>query len=194
MPSDRDPTRVYEVDERIDRDHVPEFCPHCGSELTTVEREGRTRRACRPCDRVVYRNPDPGACVVVRDGDAVLLVRRGVAPDAGGWVIPGGHLEVDEHPRVAAARELEEETSIAADPAALDLVDVGLVEFGGGKYTMPVVYGVDRAVTTGTVSRGTDADAARFWSTEELRSHAAVPLERFAGAVETVLGESVTAD
>lgn len=62
-----------------------------------------------------------GARVLVRDGDAVLLMSDsdpGV-PGSGWWVLPGGGLDGDESTRVAAARELAEETGHVVDPADL---------------------------------------------------------------------------
>ncbi|WP_195156044.1 NUDIX domain-containing protein [Halococcus agarilyticus] len=52
---------------------------------------------------------------IVRDAE-FLPVRRAVAPDAGSWTVPGGHLEFDEAPREGAVRELEEEAGIVATP------------------------------------------------------------------------------
>jgi ADP-ribose pyrophosphatase YjhB (NUDIX family) len=147
---------------------VPSYCPDCGTALTTVERGGRSRKRCPSCDRLVYRNPVPGAGVVVVDGDRVLLVRRRIEPGVGNWCDPGGHLEVDEPPAVAAARELEEETDIAVDPARLTLVDSVAMEPWGEKHVVSIGYAVDWVETTGTVSPGTDADAARFVGRDDL--------------------------
>lgn len=141
----------------------PDYCPDCGAGLTDVEREGRTRRYCPDCARIVYRNPVPAADVAVLDGDRALLVRRAVPPDAGAWAVPGGYLEHDEAPRAAAVRELREETGLRADPDALRLVDT-VREPLADRHLLVIRYAVDRAETSGDPRPGSDAAAARFWS------------------------------
>jgi NADH pyrophosphatase NudC (nudix superfamily) len=69
-----------------------DYCPACGTELGTVEVEGRDRRHCPPCEEIVWGNPVPTAGVVVRDGDRVLVAERG-PPREGWWTVPGGFLE-----------------------------------------------------------------------------------------------------
>lgn len=48
--------------------------------------------------------------------DHVILVQRGKAPNAGWWGFPGGHVELGETALQAAARELQEETGVLAEP------------------------------------------------------------------------------
>ena len=55
-----------------------------------------------------------GVSLIVRQGDAVLLVRRGKAPFAGTWAFPGGSVEPGETTEAAARRELLEETGLTA--------------------------------------------------------------------------------
>lgn len=58
--------------------------------------------------------PGIGAIAVVVDGDRVLLVKRGKAPNKGTWAFPGGSIELNEPVRDAALRELKEETGLTA--------------------------------------------------------------------------------
>jgi ADP-ribose pyrophosphatase YjhB (NUDIX family) len=71
--------------------------------------------------------PKLGALAVVPRGDRVLMVRRGRAPNLGLWGFPGGHVELGETGLEAAARELREETGVAARPVrylgVLDLIE-----------------------------------------------------------------------
>lgn len=49
--------------------------------------------------------------IAIRDG-MLLLVRRGHAPDAGKWSIPGGRVEPGETDADAVVREMAEETGL----------------------------------------------------------------------------------
>lgn len=51
--------------------------------------------------------------LVIRDGRVLIGERRG-AHGAGAWALPGGALEPGETPEACAARELREETGLAA--------------------------------------------------------------------------------
>jgi len=67
-----------------------------------------------------YNSPSPVCITLVQVEDAngqigFLGVRRAIAPHIGGIALPGGFLSPHEDPRVAAVREVLEETGIALD-------------------------------------------------------------------------------
>ncbi|MGI8925213.1 MAG: NUDIX hydrolase [Tepidiformaceae bacterium] len=71
------------------------------------------------------------AAVALFRGEELLVMKRAGGFSAGGWFMPGGHLEHGERPDEACARELFEETGIALEPAALVLADVMTYDTGG---------------------------------------------------------------
>lgn len=149
----------------------PEFCPVCGTALESVRREGRHRKRCPVCDRVVYRSPAIGAdTAVVRDG-AVLCVRRGQPPEVGAWTVPGGYLEADEDPAAGAARELAEETTLRVEPEALTLLAATNREWGGRRL-VSLCYGVRWSRVDGTARPGSDATAVEWFDADDLRADA----------------------
>jgi len=59
----------------------------------------------------------PCVGAVVHDGQGrLLLVRRGHAPSAGLWSVPGGRVEAGESEIEAVVRELAEETGLRVRP------------------------------------------------------------------------------
>ena len=76
-------------------------------------------------------NFELSASVVLWRGEELLVMKRGAGGfSAGGWFIPGGHVEQGERPTEACARELFEETGISIQPEALTLIDVMTYETG----------------------------------------------------------------
>jgi 8-oxo-dGTP diphosphatase len=111
-----------------------------------------------------YEYPRPAftSDTVVVAGDprrrCVLLVRRGDAPFAGLWALPGGFVDEGERPEDAARRELAEETGLrwdgllrevgtfgdpGRDPRGWTVSAVYLAEISGAP---PAVLGDDDAV------------------------------------------------
>jgi len=80
-----------------------------------------------PIDRDYPNRPVAAALALCRRENRVLLARRAKGPGAalGKWGFPGGMQEVGETILAAAARELREETGIAAEPVrVVDAFDV----------------------------------------------------------------------
>ncbi|MGW1037590.1 NUDIX domain-containing protein [Streptomyces antibioticus] len=138
------------------------------------EQDGRETTHCTGWDArrdtVVAQPPadDEGewrftADVVAVDQDGrVLLIQRRWEPFTGRWALPGGHLDEGEDSRVAAARELGEETGVLVDAA--DLVLIGTYNAPGrdprGKYSTDA-YLV--RVPAGTVAVADDDAADVRW-------------------------------
>jgi ADP-ribose pyrophosphatase YjhB (NUDIX family) len=136
------------------------YCPRCGTELGTKHVEGRDRQYCESCDIVEWRNPVPCAGVAVVDPErGVLLTRRDIPPGVGKWTLTGGHMEVEEAPERAAARELAEETGVRVDPADLELLDAFSISRSGEKHVVSIAYAVPAAATTGTAEPGPEVQA-----------------------------------
>ena len=91
------------------------FCSACGHALPRPSLAGRTRSSkCRGCGVVAYRNPTLTAVgILTSDSYAnVWLVRRGLPPLRNRWALPGGYVEVGEHPEETVARECLEEVGL----------------------------------------------------------------------------------
>ena len=95
------------------------YCPDCGGPLTWTVSEGRRRRWCPRCRKIVYRRLKVGAGCIIEEGDEILLVERANAPFRHSWGLPAGYVEYDESPAEAAARETREETGLRVEVGAL---------------------------------------------------------------------------
>lgn len=160
------------------------YCSVCGASVDQASAPGDRRVDCPECETRHYRNPVPMARATVVDGDRALLIERGRAPDRGTWALPGGHVEFDEPPAVAAARELAEETGIRVAPDDLSVLGTGFLEFEGGETMVSINYATALEHASGDLEAGSDASAARYWSRQELRN--SPPLLRASG-LEQVL-------
>jgi len=71
----------------------------------------------RHLDHRVIHTSAPGACaVVVQDAAVMLIWRHRFITDSWGWEIPHGSIRSGENPADAAAREFEEETGWRSGP------------------------------------------------------------------------------
>lgn len=103
-----------------------------------------------------------GASIAVFKDGAVLLVKRGRAPYAGAWSLPGGMIEAKETSYAAALRELKEETGIEAEVAGtLDSLEITAEGKAGAatRYRLTVYYG---RYLAGVARPGSDAAAVEW--------------------------------
>ncbi len=108
----------------------------------------------------------PGASVIVRRGDEVLLMRRS---DTGDWTYHGGCLEPGETLEEAAARELREESGLIA--RRLTLVGV----FAGPRQHVIYPNG-DEVYYTDTLFECTEFEGEPMESNDEVLEQRWFPL------------------
>ena len=92
------------------------FCPADGTSLSEPRPSGGV--ACPLCGRSWYRNPAPAVGAAILSGDRALVTVRAREPYRGKVDVPGGFLEVGEHPVEGLKREVREELGmeIEVDP------------------------------------------------------------------------------
>lgn len=130
--------------------------------------------------------PSVGVGVVVVDGGALLLVRRGHEPYPGTWAVPGGRVRRGETLRAAAAREAAEETGLAVDVGAV--VWVGeTIGPGDPPAWHHVIVDFRAVVTGGTLAAGDDAADVRWVPVGEL---GALPMGPTMRELAGLLGEA----
>ncbi|WP_435365043.1 NUDIX domain-containing protein [Haloarchaeobius sp. DYHT-AS-18] len=142
------------------------FCPDCGTETESTHVDGRDRRFCPACERIVWHNPIPTAGVAVVGDEGVLLGQRDVDPGIGEWGVPGGHMEADETPEEAAARELEEETGVSVDPDELTLLETFTSGPFAGKYVVSIGFAVRAEETMGAPEALNEVQAVGWFTPE----------------------------
>ena len=133
---------------------------------------------------------------VVLDGNRVLLVRRGKAPLAGEWSLPGGAVELGETLEDALKRELKEETGLLVEPLRMAAVLDRIHRDGDStvQYHYVLVDYVCR-VAGGELSCASDAadvTDARWVTLEEVRRGAVAGLA--AATADFILETCATAE
>ena len=112
--------------------------------------------------------PRVGVGAVVLDGDRVLLARRGQAPSAGKWSIPGGLVDLGERLEEAAVREVQEETGLRVRLLGLcGVIDRVVREQDAVRYHWVIIDYVAESVG-GLLEAGTDAAEVRWVAVGDL--------------------------
>ena len=141
---------------------LPAFCTACAAPL---EHSGR-HPVCTACGRTHHRDPKVGVGVVAVQDGCLLLVRRGVEPGKGLWALPAGYVDAGEDPRVAAAREAEEETGLVVEVG--EVVDVYASTVTGGHRGASFFLAFEAVVVGGELAAADDALDAAFFGPDEL--------------------------
>ena len=142
------------------------YCPRCGAPLAEGVRFGRTRRFCRYCGFVHFRDPKVAVGALVTDGRRVLLVRRSVPPRAGYWALPAGYMDGDELPEEALAREVAEETGLRI--AVRDLQTVTPLGGWTEQRGLLLLYRASPTGPCGELSAHDDVSEVRWFGPEDI--------------------------
>ena len=95
------------------------FCVNCGGALVPRVIEGREVEACPRDSFVLWHDPKVSTAVVVEAEGGIVLGRRSIEPGYGLWCLPGGFVNDDEDPAIAAVRECREEISATVELTGL---------------------------------------------------------------------------
>ncbi len=107
----------------------------------------------------------PCVGAVIKDGQGrLLLIKRGHAPGAGLWSLPGGRVEPGETDIQALRREMLEETGLLVEVGAL----IGTVRRPTGDGGVFDIADYAATVTGGALRAGDDAAEARWVTAGEL--------------------------
>ena len=108
----------------------------------------------------------PCVGAVIKDAHGrLLLIKRGHAPGAGLWSLPGGRIEPGETDAEALVREIREETGLQVEPGRL----IGTVRWPGQNGDVFDIRDYAATVTGGILSAGDDAADARWVDPAELK-------------------------
>jgi 8-oxo-dGTP diphosphatase len=90
------------------------FCPKCGARLEprALKSGEPDRLVCTACGFVFYLDPKIAAGVICMHEGGIVLLRRGIEPQFGKWVFPGGFVDRGETVHDAAVRETHEEVGL----------------------------------------------------------------------------------
>jgi len=123
--------------------------------METAEVGGRVREVCPACGFILYRNPVPGAGVLVEMEGGIVLIQRGQPPFVGWWALPAGYIEEDESVEQAAVRECKEETGL--DVELLELF--GVYSFPEGPVQSGIIIFYRARPVGGALQAGDDAQS-----------------------------------
>jgi ADP-ribose pyrophosphatase YjhB (NUDIX family) len=111
--------------------------------------------------------------LIINDG-RLVLVKRGVEPDRGGWSIPGGAVDLGERVREAAVREAEEECGLDIEimvDRPLDVVDsINTDEKGGFQFHYVLLQFLARP-RGGKLKPGSDVLDAKWVPLEDVETY-----------------------
>ena len=139
------------------------FCPRCAARLEQVLiKPGEPLRlVCGSCRFVFYQDPKVAACTIFMVDGGIVLLKRGIEPQFGKWVFPGGFVDRGESVSAAAIRETLEEANVKV--SLISILDV--YSFPGNDVVV-IVYSAD--VVGGSLETGDESLEVRAFSPEDV--------------------------
>lgn len=139
------------------------FCPVCGGSLKSLRLKDiePARLVCSECSHVFYLDPKLVACTVLELEGRIVFLKRGIEPQLGKWVIPGGYVDRGEELRAAARRETEEEVGIRTRIGDL----VGIYSYAG---VVEVVVVFEAQYLSGELVAGDETLEVKLYSPDEI--------------------------
>jgi 8-oxo-dGTP diphosphatase len=139
------------------------FCPKCGRGLEPKSlKDGEPARlVCVGCSSVLYLDPKVAAGTITLVDGGIVLLRRGIEPQWGKWVFPGGFVDRGESVEDAAVRETLEEVRLRV--SLTGILDV--YSFTGNDVVL-IVYAAD--VIGGELGAGDEAEDVKAFPPEQI--------------------------
>jgi ADP-ribose pyrophosphatase YjhB (NUDIX family) len=141
------------------------FCPADGTKLVTRNSESGGA-ACPTCGRSWYRSSSPAVGAAIVRGGRALVTVRGIEPEKGRLDLPGGFVEVGEHPRDALAREAREELGVEVEVEERPML-LAVHTYGpDGEYVLAIGFRV--RIVSGEPNPADDVAEIRWVSEDEI--------------------------
>jgi ADP-ribose pyrophosphatase YjhB (NUDIX family) len=133
------------------------YCPVCGADLQSVKLKAHEpmRLVCAACHFVFYLDPKLAALSVVEMDGEIVVLKRGIEPQRGKWILPGGFVDRGEEVKAAAVRETEEECGVRTRIKDL----LGVYSYPG---VMVVIVAYVAEFVSGNLIAGDETEAVRL--------------------------------
>ena len=140
------------------------YCPADGTRLGAPRPSGGV--TCPLCGRSWYRNSMPAVgAAIVKDGKALVTIRAR-EPEKGRLDLPGGFLEVGEHPAAGLVREVKEELGVEAEVVGDSVLQATHTYGEDGDWVLAIGFRV--RITGGEITPADDVAGVRWVSLEEV--------------------------